>query len=183
MEQHEAITLIGPGVPRTGGTWADFGAGTGVFTRALAALVGPSGTVYAVDRDPRALHELDRAAARDIAIAKIETIVGDFARPLDLPPLDGVLLANALHYVPYDEQPRVLREVAGRLVPAATMIVVEYDRRGPNRWVPYPISFSALATLARDAGLDAPVRLGSQPSQFGGDLYAASLGVGPDRSG
>lgn len=177
MEHHEAIALIGPGIGRPGGTWADLGAGNGVFSRALAALIGPAGTVYAVDRDARALRDLGRSAARDPASAEIRTIVGDFTRPLDLPPLDGVLLANALHYVPYAEQPRVVRDVARRLVPGAAMIVVEYDRRGPNRWVPYPIPFAALATLARDAGLGAPVRLGAQPSQYGGDLYAASLGT------
>ena len=182
MEQHEAIALIGPGVPRPGGTWADLGAGTGVFTRALAALVGPAGTVYAVDRDAPAIRDLGRSN-HDTASAAIRTIQGDFTRPLDLPPLDGVLLANALHYVPYAEQARVVRDVAGKLLPGGTIIVVEYDRRGPNRWVPYPISFAALAAIARDAGLAAPVRLGSQPSQYGGDLYAASLGTSGARDG
>jgi ubiquinone/menaquinone biosynthesis C-methylase UbiE len=177
VEQHDAIALIRPGVPQTGATWADLGAGSGVFSRALAALIGPAGTVYAVDRDARALRDLGRSATRGQGSAEIRTMVGDFMQPLDLPPLDGVLLANALHYVPYPDQPRVMRDVARYLVPGATMIVVEYDRRGPNRWVPYPISFAALANLARDAGLGAPVRLGAQPSQYGGDLYAASLGT------
>jgi ubiquinone/menaquinone biosynthesis C-methylase UbiE len=176
VEQHEAILLIGPGLARPGGTWADLGAGTGVFTRALAALVGPAGTVYAVDRDARKLAELTESAARDEMIASIRTIVGDFTEPLDLPPLDGVLLANALHYVPYAEQAQVVRDVAALLVPGASMLIVEYERRAANPWVPYPIPFTALKPLARDAGLGAPVRLGSQSSQFGGELYAASLG-------
>lgn len=176
MEQFEAITLIGPGIPHTGGTWADLGAGSGVFTRALAALLGPSGIVYAIDVDERALGDLVRSAAGDQMIATIRTMVADFTDALDLPPLDGVVLANALHYVPYADQARVLREVAKRLVDGAPMIVVEYDRRGSNRWVPYPIPFASLAELAREAGLGAPVRVGLQRSQFGGDLYAVSLG-------
>ena len=177
MEQHEAITLIAAGIPRTGGAWADLGAGTGVFTRALAALVGPSGTVYAVDRDEEALRELARAADGDRMIATIRTIVGDFTEGLDLPPLDGVLVANALHYVPYEDQARVVRNVAAGLVAGAPMIVVEYDRRQANRWVPYPITFAALTELASEAGFAAPVRLGVQRSYYGGDLYAATLGT------
>jgi ubiquinone/menaquinone biosynthesis C-methylase UbiE len=175
--------LIAPGLARAGGTWADLGAGSGVFTRALAALVGPAGTVYAVDRDPRALEKLRESAAREVAIAPIQTIVGDFMQRIDLPPLDGALLANALHYVPHPDQARVIGDMAKRLVPGGTVIIVEYEERGPNPWVPFPVPFSALTKLARDAGLSAPVRLGVHPSQFGGDLYAASLGASAGGSG
>ena len=177
MEQHEALLLIAPGMARAGGTWADLGAGNGVFTRALAALAGPAGEVYAVDRDARALRQLEELTPNDEHVAPIRTIVGDFTERVELPRLDGVLLANALHYVPYDEQPRVLRRIAGWLVTGGPILIVEYEHRGPNRWVPYPIPFDALATVARDAGLGAPVRIASQPSQFGGDIYAASLGT------
>jgi ubiquinone/menaquinone biosynthesis C-methylase UbiE len=176
VEQFEAITLIGPAIAHTGGTWADLGAGSGVFTRALAALLGPSGTVYAIDVDERALADLVRSAAGDQMIATIRTIVADFTEPIELPQLDGVVFANSLHYVPYADQARVLREVAGRLVDGAPIIVVEYDRRGSNRWVPYPIPYGSLEELAGEAGLGPPVRVGLQRSQFGGDLYAASLG-------
>lgn len=177
MEQHEALLLIAPGIARAGGTWADLGAGKGVFTRALAALVGPAGEVYAVDRDARALRQLEALTPDDEHVAPIRTIVGDFTERVELPRLDGVLLANALHYVPYDEQPRVLRDIARCLVAGGPILIVEYEHRGANAWVPYPVPFDSLATLARDAGLGAPVRIASQPSQFGGDIYAASLGT------
>src|SRR5262245_4114906 len=64
VEAGDAIALIRGAVTRPGGLWADLGAGSGMFTRALATLVGPGGTVYAVDNDPGALRELDRYASR-----------------------------------------------------------------------------------------------------------------------
>ena len=90
MEQEEAVALIGAAVTDVGGTWADLGAGTGTFTRALASLIGPSGVVYAVDRDAHALRTLSRAP-QDAASAAIRTVVGDFTEAVELPALDGVV--------------------------------------------------------------------------------------------
>ena len=99
MQDRDAIALISAAVTKPGGVWADLGAGSGMFTRALATLLGPPGTVYAVDSDPDALRELDRSAAATAPGAMVRTIVGDFTGPIDLPPLDGVIVANALHYI------------------------------------------------------------------------------------
>ena len=165
MEQDEAIALISAAVPGGGGTWADLGAGAGTFTRALASLLGANGTVYAVDRDARAL--------REIAGARIETVVGDFTERLELPLLDGVVIANALHYVPYPDQARVLGQVASLTAEGAPIVVVEYERRNANPWVPYPITIARLADIARAAGLGAPTPLASRPSRFSGTIYSA----------
>ena len=173
MEQREAVALIGAAVAETGGVWADLGAGSGVFTRALASLLGPAGTVYAVDRDAAAIRGLARMGGSASGAATIRTMVGDFADLLELPRLDGVLVANALHYVPYGDQPAVLRRVASMLTDGAPIVVVEYDRRHANRWVPYPITPEALATAARDAGLGVPTVLATRPSQYGGTIYSA----------
>ena len=45
------------GIPGQGGTWADFGSGTGAFTLALADLIGPQGSIYSVDKDRGSLRE------------------------------------------------------------------------------------------------------------------------------
>ncbi len=55
MERSEMQDLIRAGVGAAGGTWADLGAGTGNFTWALAELLGAGGTVYAIDRDGKAI--------------------------------------------------------------------------------------------------------------------------------
>src|SRR5438874_11045835 len=100
MDSSTAIELLRPAVATAGGTWADMGAGRGVFTRALALLLGPRATVFALDRDADAVRALTsiRTSSRTPA-ARIEAMLGDLTDPPSLPPLDGILLANALHYV------------------------------------------------------------------------------------
>ncbi|HJW48933.1 MAG TPA: class I SAM-dependent methyltransferase, partial [Candidatus Limnocylindria bacterium] len=90
------MRLLREGVT-TGGTWADLGAGTGAFTLALSELVGPAGEVIAVDRDRGALRELERALRP--GGAAVRTLGADFTKPIDLPTLEGVVMANSLHFV------------------------------------------------------------------------------------
>src|SRR5262245_4569513 len=108
MKASEAETLIAGAIHRRGGTWADLGAGSGTFTLALASLLGPDGRVLAIDRDQSALDELRASASMRSSGdgAAIETAAGDFTDPRSLPDaqLDGLLLANALHFVPDTRQ-------------------------------------------------------------------------------
>ena len=173
MDQDTAIALIGAAVTDTGGTWADLGAGAGTFTRALATLLGPTGVVYAVDRDANALRTLSRASAKDPGSAAIRTVVGDFTDALELPPLDGVVLANALHFVPYADQARALGGIARRLEGGGPIVIVEYERRAANPYVPFPVAFDALGTLAKECGLAAPQLLATRPSRYQGAIYSA----------
>jgi hypothetical protein len=53
-------------------------------------------------------------------------------------------------------------------------VIVEYDRRAANRWVPYPIAMTRLPDLAARAGLSAPMVTATRPSAFGGILYVAA---------
>ena len=172
MEQEEAVALIGAAVGDVGGTWADLGAGTGTFTRAIASLIGASGVVYAVDQDAHALRTLNRAP-QDAANAAIRTVVGNLTEAVELPPLDGVVLANTLHFVPYADQARVLRQVALYLTERAPIIVVEYERRVANPYVPFPIGFDALVRLARECELGTPQLLATRPSRYRGSIYSA----------
>lgn len=172
VEQHDAITLIRHAIRETGGTWADLGAGSGTFTRALASLLGIDATVYAVDRDGSSLRSLARGASREHG-AEVRTVTGDFTKQLDLPPLDGVLLANALHFVPYADQPRVIRQIVSSLDDSAPIVVVEYERRSANPYVPYPITFDAFASLCGECGLRTPEQLATRPSRYQGSIYSA----------
>ena len=172
MEHEEATALIRGAVATAGGTWADLGAGDGTFTRALASLLGPAGLVYAVDRDAGALRQISRGSRHGEG-ASIQTVVADFTEPMDLPLLDGMLLANSLHFVPYVDQGRVLARIATLLGEHGSLVVVEYERRAANRWVPYPVSFAALGALTRDVGLGEPALLASRPSRFTGSIYSA----------
>jgi ubiquinone/menaquinone biosynthesis C-methylase UbiE len=175
MELPEAVALIRDAVVGREGVWVDLGAGHGVFTRALAELLNENSRIYAVDRDARALSELaHRAGARG---ADVKAVEGDLTQDLSLPghtgPLDGMLLANSLHFVA--DQAAVLGRLVRRLRPGGRLVLVEYDRRASSRWVPYPIPLSQLAGLTAAAGLSAPRLTASRPSEYGGVLYSAAM--------
>lgn len=175
MDATEATALIAKAIPGTGGVWADLGAGEGTFTRALAELLGPSSRIYAVDRDPKSIAALKRLARR--AAPDVIPVKADFADTMELPgaegeSLDGMLLGNSLHYVRNPDV--VLARLATRLLPGGRVVLVEYDRRVPNIWVPYPIPVRRLPWLAESAGLSTPVIVAKRPSTFGGDLYVAA---------
>jgi len=167
MKTHEAAELIGAAVAGHAGVWADVGAGSGTFTRALVEILGPAVRLHAIDRDARALAGLARWASK--SAPGVSARVADFTRPLDLPMLDGVLLANALHFVP--DAAEVLARLVPHLRPGGRVVVVEYDGRGPNRWVPYPIPAAKWPELARAAGLTSAAVVAWRASAFGGDLY------------
>jgi SAM-dependent methyltransferase len=176
MEDGDALALLRPAVGGAAGeTWADLGAGTGVFTRALATLVAPGGRVVAVDADDAALGAVRRWARPD---AGVETLRGDFTRPLPLPPLDGVVMANALHFA--SDAAAVLSLIASYLRPGGRLVLIEYEGRRPSRWVPHPVSPARFAELAAGAGLDVPRVVARRPSAYGGRMYVA---VAPARGG
>ncbi|MFO7893646.1 MAG: methyltransferase domain-containing protein [Longimicrobiales bacterium] len=171
-----------------GPTWADLGSGSGTFTFALAELLGLRGWVAAVDREAAALDSLrqglrSRAAPQGgaDALAAVVPAVGDFKEPGSIPALegrtlDGALFANALHFDP--EPGRTLRQFAERLTPGGRLVVVEYQDRPPNPWVPHPLPVARLEEVAADEELGAPRVVGERPSSYGGVLYCAWLSGG-----
>ena len=179
MHIADAIEMIREAVGVSAGVWADLGAGTGTFTRALAELLGVGSTVYAVDDDARAvraLRELSSSKSDDVLVIAVKA---DFTQPLELPglpradaQLDGILLANALHFVRDAEG--VLARLVKQLRPGGRVIVVEYDGREASQWVPYPIPAWRWPHLAESAGLTAPTITATRPSSYSGILYAGA---------
>ena len=176
MNHGDHVRLIAPGIDRdSGGVWADFGAGSGAFTLALRDLTGPEVDIIAVDRDRGGLRSLRAEMDRYFPSTHLHLLEADFAAELPLPALDGILTANAIHYVPWTEQAALVRRWRSCLNPDGRLIVVEYDADVGNRWVPYPVSFTALGSLAGEAGFAAPTLLGTVPSRFLGRMYAAAM--------
>ena len=168
MDHADHVRLLRGGVTR-GGTWADLGAGTGAFTLALSELVGPGGEVIAVDRDRGALRELERALRP--GGAAVRTLGADFTKPIDLPSLDGIVMANSLHFV-RDKAP-VLALAHRMLKPLGRLLLVEYDADKGNHWVPYPLSFETWRALADASGFSGTRKLASEPSRFLGRIFSA----------
>ena len=123
-----------------GKIWADLGSGEGAFTLALADLLGPTGSIHTVDRDGRALQVQVRALRDAFPNVSVTPLVADFTMPLELPPLDGIVMANSLHFE--RDKLAVLRLVGGYLRPAGRLVLVEYDTDHGNPWVPFPLSFA-----------------------------------------
>ena len=179
MDTRDAVALIAAALPKHGGrVWADFGAGDGTFTRALLELLGPGARIYAVDRDATALAAINEwpSAVR----ANVIPVVADLSRRFDLPGLDetlldGALFANSLHFL--RDADEALARLVALVKPGGRVVFVEYDRRAPSRWVPYPISSARLPTLAASAGLTSPVVTTTRPSAYGGELYVAAADV------
>ena len=170
MDAREAERLIEPAVPSGRATWADFGAGDGTFSRALAARLGPGARIYAVDRDARALASI-RDAGRDITV-----VHADLEQAFELPgaepgTLDGLLVANTLHFM--GDPARVLARLSTWLRPGGGVVVIEYDQRTRSRWVPHPIDVSGVPGLFEAAGLTSPRVVARADSAYGGEIYVA----------
>ncbi|MFZ1678548.1 MAG: class I SAM-dependent methyltransferase [Saprospiraceae bacterium] len=201
MTLHEAINLIRPGVTPSSGIWADIGAGTGLFTEALMEIL-EEGKVIAVDKSPHGLHSNKKLAMNNKQLAmgneqfaknkrqlatghkqlaknnkkaniNVEIVEADFNMPISLPSLDGILMANALHYA--NDHLFVLKNVLTSLKSRGTFILIEYDTEKPNPpWVPKPVSSTRFRELCKKAGLKEPVEIGRRHSIYqDGEMYVA----------
>ena len=175
MQHDDHVTLLRPGVPRPGGVWADFGSGWGAFTLALADLLGPGAIIYSVDRDGGALHQQAQALAARFPAVTLRPIKADFTRAIEppLPPLDGLVMANALHFVPDGKKAEVVARLKAYLKPGGRFLLVEYNVDRGNPWVPHPLAYSTWAALARRCGFMSVRQLAVRPSSFLKEIYSA----------
>jgi ubiquinone/menaquinone biosynthesis C-methylase UbiE len=173
MDHNDHVNLLKPANVPAGGTWADFGAGSGAFTLALRELVGPHANIYAVDKDRRALGDLDKAHREKFGSSQnIHPVRADFGGALSLPPLDGIVMANSLHY--FKDREKILRHIRSFLKVNGVLLLVEYNVDSGNLWVPYPLSFETYRVLAPRAGFAEPQLLATAPSRFLKEFYSAA---------
>ena len=184
MTQRDAIALINHSLLHTVSPthWADLGCGSGTFTLALAELLPEGSTIEAIDLRPGIARQLT-ANGVTIIPRSADFVTDD----LGLSGLDGILMANSLHYV--KDKPSLLQKLrayyrGSALAPGATpspdvppsnattatgsaLLLVEYDTDRPTpHWVPYPLSFASAAKLLPAAGWPHIQKLSSRPSQY-----------------
>ena len=172
MDHNDHVNLLKPAGLNPGGTWADLGAGSGAFTFALREPTGPTASIYVVDKDRASLNQLAQGHRTRFGDSQnLNLISGDFSRTLDLPALDGVVMANALHF--FKDKEKILRHVHSLLKPNGTLLLVEYNVDSGNPWVPYPLTFETFQALALRAGFSEPRLLAKAPSRFLREFYSA----------
>ena len=173
MRLPDAIEMLADsGVEALGPTtWADLGCGDGTFTLALAALLAAGSTIHAMDRDASALRNIPSAHKG----VRIKTHRGDFTNQTwPFADLDGILMANSLHYV--DDPAALIRACEPRMTPPRRFLIVEYDTNEASRWLPHPVSQSRLTGLFTSAGYSSIRMLRSRPSVYRrAPLYAAMI--------
>ena len=172
MDHTDHVNLLRPASLDKGGSWADLGAGSGAFTFALRELIGPTATIYAVDKDRSSLDVLkSEYKARFGSDENLHIQAGDFSHPTNLPALDGILAANSLHY--FKDRVKVLQHIKSFLKPNGKLLVIEYNVDSGNPWVPYPFSFGSFGKLTLQAGFAEPQLLARHPSRFLREFYSA----------
>lgn len=181
MQPHEHRALIQAGIPSipsipattAAAVWADLGAGWGAFTVALRELLGDTATLYALDNDAPAFVHLRKAHTAVSPRGVLHCVHADITHPLDLPPLDGVLMANALHFI--EDQAAVLQNIRRALKPEGRLLLVEYDVTTPRPWIPYPVPPAHFLTLAHAAGFTSAQRIAERRSPSSGIVMYAAL--------
>lgn len=144
--------------------WADLGCGSGLFSKALLQLLPSSSVVYAIDKQPQSFRE------SNILFHQLDFINDEL--PFDF--LDGILMANALHYV--KDKPALISKLKRHIKTNAAFVVVEYDTEKSNQWVPFPINFISLQQLFVKEGFEFVEKINERPSRYNsGKMYSAHI--------
>ena len=134
-------------------TVVDYGAGTGIYTVAVAHAV-PSGRVVAIEALPPLVEQLRQKVIPELAgrLTIIET--GDNVVPLDDGDADRVVMVDVLHHL-YD-QPDALEEVGRLLRPGGLFVVLDWgDKERPVGPAPgHVLGMDAVREIVTGMGLD-----------------------------
>lgn len=140
-----------------------------MFTSTLTSLLSEEAVIYAVDKNRRRLRALEHNTAESYPTANINTVRADFTRSLPLPPLDGIVMANLLHFV--KRKLSALRQIYEKLKPTGRFIVIEYNTNAGNYAVPYSFDEREFIRLANSTGLRHAEIIARVPSRFLGEMY------------
>jgi SAM-dependent methyltransferase len=147
-DPHDHLRLLHGAVTPSGGPWVDIGSGRGAFTLALGELIGSSGIIFSADKDRIALQEHRRTMMAHLPHLQVQDLQEDFTQLLRLPPQDGIVIANALHFVPPDMKPTVVKLLKRYLRPYGHLILIESTVDQRDREELFPLSCQVWASPA-----------------------------------
>ena len=131
-EEEHTTKLVEQLKLRPGDVVADIGAGTGYFSRRLAARVGPSGSVLAVDIQPEML-ELLRQKMSEAGVSNVTPVLGTVNDPhLPTNAVDLALMVDVYHE--FDFPAEMMAAIVASLKPGGRVVLVEF--RGEDPLVP-----------------------------------------------
>ena len=174
MNHQDHVRLIQDGIPKDSSAWGDFGSGRGAFTLALADILSHKAQIFSVDQDRWALRQQKQEINGRFPHTNISYFRNSYTKPIkNLPPLDGIIMANTLHFHQGASRIQLLQLIKGYLKVNGRLIVVEYDTNRGNRWVPHPMTFQNWQTIATSAGFSKTSLLATHPSSFLGQFFSA----------
>lgn len=168
MTSADARSLIEKALPdKVKSTWIDLGCGSGTFTYALADLLGDGSKIIAIDR-------LNQHLGTKRGKVELEFVQADFEmQNLMYEQLDGILIANALHFV--KDHFRFIERIRPWLKHGGKLIIIEYDTDKGNQWVPFPLTYERTSQLLKDAGFVNIVKVGEKDSVYqSGKMFVCS---------
>jgi ubiquinone/menaquinone biosynthesis C-methylase UbiE len=112
---------------KRGMTVADLGAGTGYMSKRLSAAVGPEGTVFSIEPEPKLLAYL-RERAEHEGTANVVPILGSLGDPrLPRASTDVILVLDTFHHI--DDRLRYFRALRRTLKHGGRVAIVDWQKR------------------------------------------------------
>lgn len=163
QKPEQVVKELGLGPGRTA---CDIGSGPGYFTLRLAAAVGETGQVYAVDVEPKILEALrdriEAAGARNVT--PVLSIDSDPLLPREL--CDVILIVDTYHHFP--ERRQYLARLARSLRPGGVVVNIDYEKKPTPLGPPmdHRLSKAEFIAEAQQAGLVVVRDVGLLPYQY-----------------
>ncbi|MCH7402472.1 class I SAM-dependent methyltransferase [Belliella kenyensis] len=174
MKLKDGVNLIAAGVTKNANPqkWADLGCGSGFFSNVLAQLLPSESSITGVDTSYQTFQILTERSI-DFSFRQADFTQDGF----ELEILDGILIANALHYV--RDKRQFIANSLDWFREGARFIIVEYDTRDANQWVPFPLPFDELPMYFDPSQFNIE-KIGERSSIFDqSKIYAATIASKP----
>jgi FkbM family methyltransferase len=105
---------------------ADVGAGTGLFTRKFAAVVGEKGKVFAVEVAPAFLRYIEKTC-EESKIKNVQTVLCDqYSTKLPKHSVDFVFICDTYHHFEFPQ--KTLQSIHEALRPGGQIVLIDFQR-------------------------------------------------------